>query len=112
MLLLYNIYLTLKLLKASSFNNIDCTVEKSNSSYFHLKLTNGRWDSRRLVKTYDNVIIAEQNQNGMVCLATQCSIDRLPSIVELSKNWNGPISTAIYVAGEELYYLQGRFKLF
>jgi len=62
-----------------------------------------------MIKTFDNVIIAEQKQNGMVCLATQCSIDRLPSIIELSKNWNGPISTAIYAAGEELYYLQGRF---
>lgn len=63
-----------------------------------------------MVKTFDNVIIAEQNQNGMICLATQCSVDRLSSIIEIAKNWNGPISTAIYVAGEELYYLQGRFK--
>lgn len=60
-----------------------------------------------MVKTFDNVIIAEQKQSGMVCLATQCSVDRLPSIIELANNWNGPISTAIYVAGEELYYLQG-----
>lgn len=70
-------------------------------------MSNGRWDSRRMVKTFDNVIMAEQKQNGMVCLATQCSVDRLPAIIELAKNWNGPISTAIYVAGEELYYLQG-----
>lgn len=61
-----------------------------------------------MLKTFDNVLIAEQRQNGLVCLATQCSVDRLPSIVELSKNWRGPISIAIYVAGEELYYLQGR----
>jgi len=64
-----------------------------------------------MVKTFDNVIIAEQEPSGMVCLATQCSVDRLHSIVELAKNWNGSISTAIYVAGEELYYLQGRFIL-
>jgi len=62
-----------------------------------------------MVKTFDNVIIAEQEPSGMVCLATQCSVDRLHSIVELSKYWNGSISIAIYVAGEELYYLQGRF---
>lgn len=87
----------------------ECINEKSNTSYFHIKLSNGRWDSRRLVKTFDNVITAEQKPSGMVCLATQCSLDRLQSIVELAKNWNGPISTAVYVAGEELYYLQGRF---
>ncbi|XP_060842012.1 beta-1,4-glucuronyltransferase 1-like [Rhopalosiphum padi] len=104
-LLLYNIYLSLTLLKASSLSK-DCGNEKSNTSYFHLTLSNGRWDSRRMVKTFDNVIIAEQKPNGMVCLATQCSVDRLHSIVELANNWNGSISTAIYVAGEELYYLQ------
>lgn len=60
-----------------------------------------------MVKTFDNVVMAEQKQNGMVCLATQCSLDRLQSLVELSKNWNGPISTAIFAAGEELHYLQG-----
>lgn len=65
-----------------------------------------------MVKTFDNVILAEQKQSGMVCLATQCSVDRLTSIVELANNWNGPISTAIYVAGEELYYLQGRYNIF
>lgn len=108
MLLLYNIYLSLTLLKANSLSK-DCVNEKSNTSYFHLTLSNGRWDSRRMVKTFDNVIIAEQKPSGMVCLATQCSVDRLHSIVELAKNWNGSISTAIYVAGEELYYLQGRF---
>lgn len=108
MLLLYNIYLSLTLLKTNSLSK-DCGNEKSNTSYFHLTLSNGRWDSRRMVKTFDNVIIAEQKPSGMVCLATQCSVDRLHSIVELAKNWNGSISTAIYVAGEELYYLQGRF---
>lgn len=87
----------------------ECINKKSNTSYFHIKLSNGRWDSRRLVKTFDNVITAEQKPSGMICLATQCSLDRLQSIVELAKNWNGPISTAVYVAGEELYYLQGRF---
>lgn len=98
----------MKLLKASTFTKTVCINEKSNTSYFNLQLPNGRWDSRRMVKTFDNVIIAEQKQSGMVCLATQCSIDRLPSIVELANNWNGPISIAIYVAGEELYYLQGQ----
>ncbi|VVC38247.1 Hypothetical protein CINCED_3A014207 [Cinara cedri] len=106
LLLLYNIYLTLKLLNASSLTKTDCINEKSNTSYFHLQLSSGRWDSRRMVKTYDNVMIAEQKQSGMVCLATQCSVDRLSSIVDMAKNWNGPISIAVYVAGEELYYLQ------
>lgn len=64
-----------------------------------------------MVKTYDNVMIAKQKQSGMICLATQCSVDRLSSIVDLTKNWNGPISIAVYVAGKELYYLQGRFTL-
>lgn len=101
------------MLKASSSIRTDsCINEESNSSYFHFELSNGRWDSRRMVKTFDNVILAEQKQNGMVCLATQCSVDRLQSIVELSKNWNGPISAAIYVAGEELFHLQGRIFWF
>lgn len=64
-----------------------------------------------MVKTFDNVIMAEQKSSGMVCLATQCSIDRLSSVIELAKNWNGPMSIAIYVAGEELYYLQGKLIL-
>lgn len=62
-----------------------------------------------MVKTFDNVVTAERNQSGLVCLATQCSVDRLSSVVELAKNWNGPVSVAIYVAGEELYYLLGKF---
>jgi N-acetyllactosaminide beta-1,3-N-acetylglucosaminyltransferase len=36
-----------------------------------------------------------------VSIATQSSLERLHSIVEVSQHWTGPISLAVFVAGEE-----------
>lgn len=35
---------------------------------------------------------------GEVCLATQSSLDRLHTLVELAQLWNGPLSLAVFVA--------------
>ncbi|XP_050521739.1 beta-1,4-glucuronyltransferase 1 isoform X2 [Daktulosphaira vitifoliae] len=93
-IMLYNIYLTVYLLNLiSNYKQTCVTEDNSNISYFHFSLSN-----------------AEKETNGMVCLATQCSLDRLFSIVELVENWNGPISAAVYAAGEELYFVQDYIK--
>jgi hypothetical protein len=35
--------------------------------------------------------------NNKCCLITQCSVDRLPRLYELSKSWRGDVSCAIYI---------------
>ncbi|KAK8767138.1 hypothetical protein V5799_006072 [Amblyomma americanum] len=41
---------------------------------------------------------------GEVCLATQSSLDRLHTLVELAQLWNGPLSLAVFVANAEQYH--------
>ncbi|XP_050443420.1 beta-1,4-glucuronyltransferase 1-like [Adelges cooleyi] len=111
LLLAYNIYIILKLLNSKTdTKQTFANEEPMNKSYFHFLITNGRWDSKRMIKTFDNVLLAEHKQDGMICLATQSSFDRLFNIVELAGNWNGPISMAVYAAGDELFYLQDYVK--
>lgn len=47
----------------------------------------GRWDTKRAYKIYDHVVHGEKfiqlSENSLVCLATQSSIDRMHSIVEV-----------------------------
>ena len=37
-----------------------------------------------------------------ILLVTQCSIDRIQLIEELSNHWNGPISIALYLSDAEV----------
>lgn len=76
-----------------------------------LDLQLGRWDSRRLYKIFEFVVIgdrfAEITEQYKVCLATQSSIERLGPLVQVAHHWTGPISVAIFAAGnDELYLLQ------
>jgi N-acetyllactosaminide beta-1,3-N-acetylglucosaminyltransferase len=43
----------------------------------------------------------ELSKKYTVSIATQSSLEKLLSIVEVSRHWTGPISLAVFVAGEE-----------
>ncbi|XP_044730531.1 beta-1,4-glucuronyltransferase 1 [Chrysoperla carnea] len=96
---------------------------QSNGSNFlkNFDLNLGRWDATRMYKLYDNVIIGQKyislSQTYNVCLATQSSLERLSSLVQVAFQWSGPISVGLFAAGDEelnilllyLYYLQKCF---
>ncbi|KAL7047237.1 hypothetical protein ACKWTF_002836 [Chironomus riparius] len=96
----------LEYILADSNGNVS---EKAVFSGLDLKL--GRWDSRRMFKVFDFVIHGEKftelSDKLNVTLATQSSIEKIFSLVQVSHHWSGPISIAVYVAGDdELYLLQ------
>ncbi|KAK6625675.1 hypothetical protein RUM43_005974 [Polyplax serrata] len=76
---------------------------------FNVSFDLGRWDKARLYKMYDFVYVgrdfAKLSKQFTVCLATQSSIERIESIVAMSQQWSGPISAALYAAGDDEYYL-------
>lgn len=76
-----------------------------------LNLNNGRWDASRQYKYFDFVVVGKEynklSNEYSVCLATQSSLERLHSLVNVAEHWNGPISLSIFIAGnDELYLLQ------
>lgn len=77
-----------------------------------LDLRLGRWgDAKRQYKIFDFAITGERfgdlSEKYVVCLATQSSLERLASLVEVAEHWTGPISAAVFVAGnDELDLLQ------
>lgn len=76
----------------------------------------GRWDSRHLYKMFDNVVVGEMyievSLRHSVCIATQSSLEKLHSLVQVAHQWTGPISAALYAAGDQEYkLLQGTYKL-
>lgn len=58
-----------------------------------------------LYKLYDRVFVGdryiETSEEFLVCLATQSSIERLSSLVQVTSNWHGPISAALFAAGDD-----------
>ncbi|XP_059608205.1 beta-1,4-glucuronyltransferase 1 [Phlebotomus argentipes] len=90
-------------------DNSSNRTEKPVFSGLDLQL--GRWDSRRLYKVFEFVVVgdkfAELSEQYSVCLATQSSIERLGPLVQVAHHWTGPISVAIFAAGDdELHLLQ------
>lgn len=96
---------------------IDDTSDVGNQSRSHrlvfddLNLLFGRWDASHQYKFFDFASIGNQfgelTAKYKVCLATQSSLERLYSLVSVAKHWTGPISLAVFVAGDdELYLLQ------
>lgn len=88
-----------------TYNN----TEKAVFSGLDLRL--GRWDNRRLYKIFDFVVVGEKfselTERYSVCLATQSSIEKIYSLVQVAHHWTGPISTSIFAAGDdELYVMQ------
>lgn len=76
-----------------------------HESELNLDLSLGRWDENRKFKLFDNIFVGEkyvvQSNIHKICLATQSSLEKLYSIIEVSNNWNGPISVAVFAAYED-----------
>ncbi|XP_014605364.1 PREDICTED: beta-1,4-glucuronyltransferase 1 [Polistes canadensis] len=76
----------------------------------------GRWDARRLFKTFDSIFVgsrfSELSQTYRVCLATQSSVEKLHSIVQVAHQWTGPMSVALYVAGDEEFEVLQKYLLY
>ncbi|KAL0839224.1 hypothetical protein ABMA28_015996 [Loxostege sticticalis] len=75
-----------------------------------LDLRLGRWDGSRSFRMFDYATVgdmyAELSMNRRVCLATQSSIERLHELLRIAVHWTGPISVAVFVAGDELRLLR------
>ncbi|XP_014210479.1 beta-1,4-glucuronyltransferase 1 [Copidosoma floridanum] len=73
----------------------------------------GRWDSRRLLQAFDAALVgtqfAELSSRARVCLATQSSLEKLGSLVQVVHQWTGPLSVALYAAGDEEFDLLQRY---
>ncbi|RZF38665.1 hypothetical protein LSTR_LSTR003471 [Laodelphax striatellus] len=79
---------------------------------FRLDPRLGRWDKGHLYKLFDSVVVgerfAEVSDEYSVCLATQSSLEKLHSLVEVTHHWSGPISVALFAAGDgEIHLLKG-----
>lgn len=65
----------------------------------------GRWDNQHTYKIIDFALIGDHYEQSsarsLVCLATQTSIERMYSLAEAAKQWQAPISVAVFVAGSE-----------
>ncbi|GJQ84303.1 hypothetical protein Trydic_g5241 [Trypoxylus dichotomus] len=84
-------------------SNID-VFEKGDFSV-KLDLRLGRLDNSLKYKYFDNFWVGESfpdlNDRYTVCLATQSSLERLHSLVEVANHWSGPISVSVFAAGDD-----------
>lgn len=80
-------------------------VENLQKIFNNMDLQLGRWDNKRLYKLFDNVIVGskfvELNEQFLTTLATQSSLDKLISLIQVAKHWNGPISVAVFAVGDD-----------
>lgn len=76
-----------------------------DASGFKLNIKLGRWDARRLYRSFDHALVGssfvELSQAYRVCLAMQSSVEKLHSLVQAAHHWTGPVSVALYAAGDE-----------
>ncbi|XP_068147016.1 beta-1,4-glucuronyltransferase 1 [Drosophila tropicalis] len=74
-----------------------------------LDLSYGRWDNQHAYKIKDFAIVGDQytesSENSLICLATQSSVERLNSLAQVSANWYGPISVALFSASNEEFLI-------
>ncbi|KYM77719.1 N-acetyllactosaminide beta-1,3-N-acetylglucosaminyltransferase [Atta colombica] len=86
----------------------------ANSLKLDIKL--GRWDARRMFRMYDSVLVGsrftELSQTYRVCLATQSSVEKLHSLVQVALHWTGPMSVALYAAGDEEFEVLQRYLVY
>ncbi|GBP90126.1 Beta-1,4-glucuronyltransferase 1 [Eumeta japonica] len=84
------------------------TLDHDPLATLHLRL--GRWDGSRSYRLFDYVALGdtygELSASRRVCLATQSSIERLHELLPIAAHWSGPISVAVFVAGDELRSLR------
>lgn len=90
------------------------TSPDANSLKLDIKL--GRWDARRIFRTFDSVLVGsrftELSQTYRVCLATQSSVEKLHSLVQVALHWTGPMSVALYAAGDEEFEVMQRYLVY
>lgn len=83
-------------------SNVTLATGKPQSP-FDVRL--GRWDNKLEYKFFDNVFLGTQYTNlskkHKTCLATQSSLDKLYSIIQVANHWDGPISLAAFGSGDE-----------
>lgn len=76
----------------------------------------GRWDARRLFRTFDHILVGSSfvklSRAYRVCLATQSSVEKLHSIVQAAHHWTGPMSVALYVAGDEEFEVLQKYLIY
>jgi hypothetical protein len=88
-------------------------VAVDDSTSLNLDIRNGRWDSRRLYRMFDSVITGsrfiELSETTRVCLATQSSLEKLHSLVQVVHQWIGTISVALFVAGDEEFEVMQKY---
>lgn len=89
----------------------DTTNVSDQPVFLNLKFHLGRWDSLRLYKYFDFAVTGERfkelSDEYTVCLATQSSLEKLYSLVQVAHHFSGPISASVFAAGDdELYLLQ------
>ncbi|XP_057340227.1 beta-1,4-glucuronyltransferase 1 [Microplitis mediator] len=80
-------------------------INNTDNTILNLDIRFGKYDNRRQFKTFDSVLIgtrfAELSRANAVCLATQTSLEKLHSLVQVAHHWTGSISVALYTAGDE-----------
>lgn len=76
-------------------------------TFENIDLSYGRWDNQHMYKIKDFAVVgdryAESSKKSLICLATQSSVERLYSLPQVAENWRGPISVALFSAGNEEY---------
>jgi len=76
-----------------------------NLGVFYINWSLSRWDSKYRYKFLDFIWpgdkFLELSKKYTVTIASQSSLEKLYSVVEMSRHWTGPISLAVFVAGEE-----------
>ncbi|XP_049792420.1 beta-1,4-glucuronyltransferase 1 [Schistocerca nitens] len=90
--------------EAAAVAEASCPPTPAASPFRDLRLA--RWDARRLYQVVDSLVpgdrFAELSATWPVCLATQSSLERLSSLVQVAHQWTGPMSVSLFAAGEEL----------
>ncbi|GLV41088.1 uncharacterized protein CBL_04612 [Carabus blaptoides fortunei] len=93
--------------KHPALPNLTLSAGKSvdEQPFQNLDLRLGRWDARHLIKMFDFALVGDKfpslSEKYVVCLATQSSLEKLFSLVQVAHHWSGPISAAVYAAGDE-----------
>ena len=89
-------------------------TQDDNTMRFDMRL--GRWDGKRMFKTFDSVLVGSEysriSRTSRVCLATQASLEKLHSLVQVAHHWIGPISVALYAAGDEEFEALQRYLVY
>ncbi|CAB0009512.1 unnamed protein product [Nesidiocoris tenuis] len=84
---------------------LDNVVISNVSPIFNVDPRLGRWDTRHTYKMIDHALVGtlftELSESFSVCLATQTSLEKVHSLVQVAHHWNGPISAALFAAGDE-----------